>query len=164
MSYEFSNERTYELIPEGDYEVILENAEIKFSKTSDASWINCAFRIRDDVEQGCQGRLIYDNIFQDKKKQGHYNEAKLHTILLTQGKEGRYKFEDNDEIVQFINGMYMIIHIENKPADERNANPYNQVKFCSYKPTNNPIQEGFGSQPTLSQQYSGDVDNDDLPF
>ena len=164
MSYEFSNERTFELIPEGDYEVILESAEIKYSERTGTSWINCAFRIRDDVEQDCKGRLIYDNIFADKKKVGHYNEAKLHGILLTQGKDGRYKFEDNDEIVQFINGMYMIIHIENKPADERNATPYNQVKFCSYKPTNNPLQEGFGT-PTLSQQYSGNIDDDsDLPF
>lgn len=163
--YSFSNEREFDLIPEGNYEVILEEAEIKTSERTSAQWISCKFRIRDDVDQGSQGRVVFDNIYEDKKNPGFFNKAKLHGILLVQGKDGRYSFEDNDEIVQFINGLYMIIHIENKPADEWHEEAYNQVKFCSYKPTKNPLKEGFGQNQTLSQQHTLNIDNEeDLPF
>lgn len=161
--YEFSNEREYDLIPEGDYEVILENAEITTSKNG-AEYISCCYRIREDVEQGCQGRLIFENIYKDKNNPELFDKRKLHNILLVQGKEGRYKFDDNDEIVQHINGLLMLIHIENKPADQWHDKPYNQIKYLSYKPTKNPYKTLGGATAKQPSTNPDDIKDEDLPF
>ena len=157
--YEFSNEEKYELIKAGEYEVVLDTAEIKVSKDGSKRFISCLFKIREDVEQVEQGRIIFDNIFEDKKNPGQFSLNKLQKLLLVQGKEGKYKFDDDDELVQFINGLYMRITIENKPSDEYHPDPYNQVKYCSYKPSNHLPKNLIKEEP---KEFV--VDEADLPF
>jgi hypothetical protein len=162
--YEFSNEREFDLLPEGDYEVVLENAEIKETKAG-KPYISCCYRVREDVEQGCQGRPIFESIFPDKTNPELFDKRKLHAILLVQGKEGRYKFEDNDEIIQHINGLLMLVHVENNPADDYHDKPYNQIKYCSYKPTKHPYKTLEGGQSNKTPSVNpADIKDEDLPF
>ena len=164
MSYEFSNKREYELIPAGTYEVILDTVEIKVAKNSQKEYLSCTYRIRDDVEQACAGRLLFESIFRDKTDPTVFNKRLIHNILLSQGEKGKYKFEDEEEIIQHINGLYMQVYIENNPADEFHNEPYNRIKFGSQKETKFPPQT-IGSTSKIDQQYGLNVDDDeDLPF
>lgn len=161
----FSNKETYELIEQGEYEVILEKAELAKTKNGEKTYIALSFRIRNDVEQKFQNKLIFENIWKDKDNQNHYDDAKIQKILLTQGPNGKYEFANGyPELIQYINGLSMRITIEKKEADQWHEEPYNQVKYRSYKPSNAKPQELVSNQP-LSQNLSNiEVNDDDLPF
>lgn len=166
MAYEFSNKEEYELLPDGDYEVILDTAEIKKTNDGSKKYVSCAFLIRSDVEQQGKGRRIFDNIWQDKEDQSKFDLRKLHKILLTQGPSGRYSFADDNEVVQFINGLNMIIHIEKRDADEYHEEAYNQIKYLSYKPSKSqPKTLSTTTQTVEVPSYTADVnDLPDIPF
>lgn len=170
MGYEFSNQETYDLIPEGDYEVVLETAEIKKTKDETKRYINCMFKIREDVEQGSKGRVVFDTIWSDRENPNQFDKRKLHKILLTQGPNGKYSFADDDEIVQHINGLTMIVHVNKNGADQYHQEDYNEVKYCSYKPSKaqpktigfNPTQTAPGVVTAAGIDFN--VVDDDLPF
>jgi hypothetical protein len=167
MSYEFSNKPEYSLITESDYEVILEKAEIKSTETG-KRYIEVYFRIRNDVEQAFKGMRVRDTIWADKVNPNQFDNKKLHKILLTQGPEGRYKFADEDEIIQFINGLPMMIHVSQKEADEYHQEAYNEVKYLSYRPskaqgqTLSPTQNSINALNNAGIEFN--VSEDDLPF
>lgn len=169
----YSNKPQYDLLEEAkDEEAILETAEIKELPTSGKRVINLKFKIRDDIEQPNKGRVIFDTIWPDKKNPNDFDSRKINALLLVKGEDGKYDFEDYDELVQYINGFLLRISIEKKPADEYHEEPYNQVKYCSYKPT----QAGMKSIPSGNSMATPtkasndtvtlDVDDDDenLPF
>lgn len=165
--YEFSNKPTYDLIADGEYETILEKAEIK-STENGKRYIELIFRIRSDVEQAYKGMSIRDTIWTDKVNPNQFDNKKLHKILLTQGPEGRYKFADEDEIVQHINGLLMIIHISKKEADQYHDEDYNEVKYLSYKQSKSQPKSlsGFeaGAKALNDAGIDFNIESDDLPF
>lgn len=169
MSLSFSNKPEYELLKEvKKQEVFIENAEIKRTERSQKQFINIKFRIRDDIEQENGGRVIYDTIWEEKNNPGVFDTRKISALLQSQGENGKYNFEDYDELVQYINGLSMIITVEVKPADDYNEEPYNQVKYCSYKPSE-AKSKTLGKEEKSSKNYSAsDVVNMDdlenLPF
>lgn len=166
--YEFSNKPEYDLIAEGDYETILESAEITSTPDGSKRYIALKFRIRADVEQAYKGMSIRDTIWADKINPNQFDNKKLHKILLTQGPNGKYKFADEDEIVQHINGLTMLIHISKKDADQYHAEAYNEVKYLSYRPskaqgqTLSPTQNSINALNSAGVEFN--IDSDDLPF
>lgn len=171
MAYEFSNKDEYELLPEGDYEVVLDTAEIKRTADGSKRYISCSFSIRTDVEQPGKGRKVFDSIWQDKDNPEQFDHKKLQKLLLVQGPNGKYTFADEDEVVQFINGLNMIIHIEKREPDEYSSEARNQVKYLSYKPskaqpkTLGAKDEGVAYvKEVLGDNVNIVEDSDDLPF
>jgi hypothetical protein len=170
MAYEFSNKDEYELLAEGDYEVVLDTAEIKRTNDGSKRYIACSFLIRSDVEQQGKGRKVFDNIWQDKENPEQFDHKKLQKLLLVQGPTGKYSFADEDEIVQFINGLNMIIHIEKRDADDYHEEGYNQVKYLSYKPSKaQPKTLGTDNGVAYAKEILGPnvnivEDDDSLPF
>lgn len=166
--YEFSNKEEYELIPEGDYEVILDSAEIKVPEGNGKRYINCKFLIRTDVEQPQKGRVVFDKIFENKDT-NQFDHRKLQKMLLVQGPSGTYTFAGDEELVQFINGLLMNIHISKKEADEYHENPYNEVRYCSYKPSkaqpkslSNPTANSAEALKNAGIEFN--LPSDELPF
>ena len=158
MSYDFTQETKYDLINEGEYEVVLQLAEKK-ATTTGKEYINCQFKIRDDVAQPSAGRYVFDAIWEDKTRTGSFDFNKLKAIIKTQ-ENATLKFDSDDEIIQYINGLLMRIHISKKPADGYHSEEYNEIKYCSYKPTNFPLKTlGKPSDDLIS-----DIDEEDLPF
>ena len=167
----YSNKPQYDLLDEAkDEEVYLENAEIKELPRSGKKVINLKFRIRDDIEQPNKGRVIFDTIWQDKEKPDDFDSRKINALLLVQGEDGKYDFDDYDELVQYIIGTFLRISIEKNPADEYHEEPYNQVKYCSYKPTKvgaKSVSNGNSvSTPTKASNdtVTLDVEDESLPF
>jgi len=102
----------FSLIPCGDYEVYVENAEERPTK-SGRFQLSVLLKIRDDIQQACQNRCLFLNIFQktpekltDEDRQvGNYNYSHLYHLLdvtdiLTSGKE----FEDMGDICRLLIG------------------------------------------------------------
>ena len=165
MAYQFSNTETYELIPEGDYEVVLATAEIKKTNDGSRQYISCKFTIRTDVEgQTNGGRSIFDNIWGDKEKTGQFDNRKLQKLLLSQGPNGRYSFDTDEELVQHINGLNMLVHISKKDADEYHDEAYNEIKYCSYKPSKAQPKTLGTAKPAGVVEPSYDFTESDLPF
>lgn len=165
MAYEFSNKDTYDLIPEGDYEVVLATAEIKRTNDGSRQYISCKYTIRNDVDgQTNGGRSVFDNIWGDKEKLDQFDNRKLQKLLLTQGTSGRYSFANDEELVQHINGLNMIIHISKKDADEYHGEAYNEVKYCSYKPSKAQPKTLGATKPAGVVSATYDITDDDLPF
>lgn len=158
LHFDGKNEKKdFDLIEEGKYEVVL-NAE--WRKTGNGElYINCAFRIRKDVEQKNAGRLVFDGIYKSKKS-GEYSKLKIDGILSTI-ENAKCDFESYDELIQYINGRNMIITIETQKADPSypNSKDKSVVKYLSYEPTKNPTTDGVKEAENLP-----DIDESELPF
>ena len=168
LGYEFSDRDEYELIKEGYYEVVLDTAEVRSYK-SDASkkYLSLKFIIRQDVEQPHSGRTIYESVFKDKANPDQFDHRKLQKIILTQkGKDTfQNKFANEDELIQYINGLTMQIYISLKEPDQYHETSFNEVKFLSYRPSEVKLQE-IGAKPAQPQKKVEyvDFDSESLPF
>ncbi len=151
---------SYEPIEKGEYEVVL-TAEWKDKADKSGKFINCVFRVRDDVEQKNQGRLIFDAIYESKTKKGVYQPAKIEGILDTVT-DANYEFKNYDEVIQYINGLAMRIEVQIEKADpdKDNSKDRNIVKYLSYKPTLHPLAES----PFKNLNPNSDISAEDLPF
>lgn len=165
--YEFSDKEEYELIADGDYEVILETAEVRSYKTdSSKQYLSLKFMIRQDVEQKHCGRFVFESVFRDKTNPDQFDHRKLQKIILTQkGKDTfQNKFANEDELIQYINGLLMQIHISCKEPDDYHETPYNEVKYLSYKPSTVKLLEIPTAQAAPKKTEMLDFSADDLPF
>lgn len=144
--------KEYELITDGDYEVTLE-AEWAKTKSGD-QYINCKFTIRKDVDQKFGGRIIFDGIYKNKTT-GEYNSSKINGIL-NAIPAAKQDFEDYDDLIQYINGQNMIISIVTQEA-QGDYSAKSVVDYLSYRMSENIPQ---GTKDTTSEE----VDVDSLPF
>lgn len=158
-NYSFTyEENSYSLVTEGTYETIL-TIEKKYHEASDRQYISLKWVIRDDVEQGCQNRRVLESIWEDKENPGRFPTKKLSKILSIQGKDGKYNFDDIDEVLQFINGWNVRIGVKIGKPDDYHTEEYNYVSF--YGPTKFPNQT-LESNGATKVEYQ--VDTDELPF
>ncbi len=166
--YEFSDREERDLIDDGIYEVTLDTAEVKSYKTdSSKQYLSLKFIIRPDVEQKFGNRLVFETIFRDKTNPDQFDHRKLQKIILTQkGKDTfQTKFANEDELIQYINGLTMQIHISRKDPDDYHDEPYNEVKYLSYRPSNIKLAElGAKVEAAPKKQEMIDFEADDLPF
>lgn len=159
----FSNTQTYDLIKAGTYEVELE-ASFRQVESTGRKYIACRFVIRKDLEQEFGGRSIIDKIWEDKVNPGTYDSRKLQKLLLVQGADGKYNFNDYEELVQHLNGFLLRITIVEKEPDDYNENAYNEVKFMSYAKSQALPKQIGGVNQENSNTTAIDVDDSDLPF
>lgn len=144
--------KEFEPIADGDYEVTLE-AEWAKTKSTNEPYINCKFTIRKDVEQKFGGRMVFDGIYKSKTT-GEYNASKINAILMAIPC-AKMDFNDYDELIQYINGQNMIVSIETQEA-QGDYPARSIVGYCSYRTTEHlPKTE----KPTLTE-----VNDEDLPF
>jgi hypothetical protein len=168
LNFTGKNDSTYELVEKGDYEVTL-SCEWA-AKKSDPSehYINCKFKIREDVEQSFAGRVVFDSIY----KQGgtmDYNRAKING-LLSAIPRAKLDFADYDELIQYLNGQNMVVTIEIEPANAYHTTDKNIIKYLSYRPSEVPMAT---VAPATKAVVNDDVDplfggmaevDGDLPF
>lgn len=142
--------KEFEPIAEGDYEVTLE-AEWAKTKSTNEPYINCKFRIRKDVEQKFGGRMVFDGIYKNPTT-GEYRAEKINAILMAIPC-AKMDFNDYDELIQYINGQNMIISIKTQAQGDYPAKSV--VGYRSYRTTEHlPKTE----KPTLTEV------SEDLPF
>ena len=158
MAYIYKKEE-YELIGEGDYECTIEKAEFKETPMSHRKKIALTIRIRSDVEQPCQGRIVFDDIWSSSDDDTRYDEIKINRILGTQDIEVGTEFKTIEDVVKVILGAYVKCHIEIK-HDNYQDKDVNRVKY--YRTSEKKPQK-LGDQPTSDNLDSIELD-DDIPF
>lgn len=161
LDFKGANDREYELIAKGTYEVVL-TAEWK--EVNGKKAINCKYLIRDDVEQNYQGRLVFDTIWESKTKKGEFTPSKIEKIL-DAIPNARYQFANYDEWIQYVTGMPMRVDIVINPADPQKpeSKDRNEIRYDSWRQSLKPFVTGSGvSFGNVKPQT--DVSLSDLPF
>jgi len=123
--YDVEDSKSYELVPDGDYEVHLDTAEKKTSK-SGKEMLSLTFKIREDVPQAGQGRLIFDNVMRDQIKTDYFDVAKVGCIISTQPNHPK-SFQSEDQAIQYINGIDLIIQVSHTDGTD-GYEPKNRIK------------------------------------
>lgn len=161
MSYKFneSEATSEELLPEGDYEVILEKAEFKETPTSKRKKIGLAYRIRSDVEQSCKNRVLFDDIWTDKETNSIYDNKKINRIMGTQNIADGKEWKTIQDVVKDMIGIYLIAHVAIKHDDYNNKN----VNAISYYKESKHKPQTIGEQASSNLQ-DFDINEDDIPF
>ncbi len=107
------------LIKEGEYEVILEKAEIK-KLLSGKEKIGIQFRIRTDVEQEGKNRIVFEDIWKEKDNPQFFNRRRLNLLLATQKIDNGKTFNTIQELLQFLTGATLVIKLGVEHDDYKN--------------------------------------------
>lgn len=148
MSYTYNKEE-YELLKDGEYECVVDNIRIA-ETTTGKEYINLTFKIRDDIEQEYQGRLIFESIWKEKDSD-YFNRKRLNKILQTQAEIGYVKegqeFKDIEDVLDTIAGSFLIC-VVGKRMNDYVGREENFIRY--YKKT--------------EHQLTGMVQDEELPF
>lgn len=158
-NYNVEDKKTYEPIPAGTYKVTLSGEE-KLKKDNKTKYLALTLKLDDsNQDKKVVNRLVFDNVYKDKTYTDQYAIYKIKAILLTQGPGVKMTFEDNDELIQFLNGLTMQVEISVEEPNEYHSNPKNVV-------TRYIANSTFGGNSTVAEQYTDSiaVNDDDLPF
>ena len=149
------------LIEEGDYEVVVERAEERTAVSTGKDYITLMLKIRDDVEQKFQNRTIFYSIFKDKDNPNQYNEKKINRLLdcLPEDEiQDGQAFEEVQDFLNLVKGMYLIAHIKVGFSEYKNADE-NYIAYI--KTTKHPSNKLNNNQQV---EISIIEDDKDLPF
>lgn len=171
LDYSEKRETGFDLIPEGTYEATAKCLGITTKTRDDGStfsFISLSWRIRDDIEQACPARVVFDDIHQDKNNPSQYNDRKIYDIIFggqdQNDSKSRFKFEDYDDLCQHLNGMNCRIDVE---INEYNGVKRNRIKFGGYHPSQARAQVlGAPASPVVASGGLEDLDDidSDVPF
>lgn len=140
----------YEQIKNGEYEVEIESAEETEIPTTHTPKLKFVYTIRSDVEQGFQGRKIFEDWF--KIRDTHdYNKKRLRQIIrATNRAEPTQTFATLKEVLDFLVGKQVVVNVKNED-DSYNGITRTKLNVKFYKESQHKPQ-------TL------DLNDDELPF
>ena len=174
-------QQAFELIPEGDYEVFVELAEERPTLSGTLS-LSVRLKIRDDVQQPCQNRLLFLNIY--KKKQPNsddlqvdgYNYLHLYHLLdvtgvFSSGKE----FDSMTDICRILAGRELRVTVHHEKWNGKLKERIDQLKGVqesdpdySQETVMNPSYSVPPAPPAVSNSSSIDefeeIISGDIPF
>lgn len=163
MSYTFSKanaDKDFDKIPDGDYEVSVESMKEATTKNGKDK-IAIGFRIREDVEQPCKGRFLWDDIWKEKDNPSQYNHLRLDQLIGTQHVEDGTSFETVDDIARVMVGSFLIVHVKNE-VDEWQGEKRERTRIKYYKSTKHPAQTL--NSPSSGNLSSIEITDDEMPF
>lgn len=160
---EFDTDRKFELIDDGDYEVVIAKVEPKesiSSKTGKAvKRLALTFKIRTDVDQKFKGRSVFFTIF-GREGDEYYDYRIVNKIIMTQLKKGEKLFlEGVDEVLQYLQDLKLVVGITSEYDDFRDEDR-NVIVEDSFKPS----VAGPEKKDTSANLDSLEVKDDDLPW
>ena len=149
----------YALIKDGEYELSIEKIETKILE-SGSKKVAIQFRVREDVEQASQKRVIFEDIWKERETI-YYNRKRLNQLIGTQKVEDGKSFADIDEIMDMLRGANVRAKIVVK-YDDYHEKDINSIAY--YMSTKEGAQE-LGAKTTNEKGVPTiDVAEDDLPF
>lgn len=158
MAYTFKKEDGFELIPDGKYECQIEKAEFKETPTNRRRKIALTIKIRSDVEQKCQGRLAFDDIWTSKEDGITYDTHKINRILGTQDIAEGTVFDTIQDVVKAMVGACLVCDIRIKHDDYQNKD----VNFIHHYETSKEKPQKLGEEAPMAS--TAVLDDDDVPF
>lgn len=154
MSYKYDATQVneYGLIAEGLYEVILEKAETK-TLPSGKEKIGIMFRIRSDVDQAFQNRVVFEDIWKERDTE-FFNRKRLNMLMGTQNFENGKTFNSIAELIDALTGAFLQINVT-KSYDDYRQEEVNGISY--YRSSEHKPQTVAATQPS-------DTSEDDIPF
>jgi hypothetical protein len=156
-TYEKASVENYDLIKEGEYEAFVEKALIKETLTGKQK-IALQFRIRSDVNQESQNRVVFEDIWKERENPQFFNRKRINQILGTQHFEDGKSFETVEKLLEAIIGANLIIKIGIEHDDYRNADVNHVVYYKSSK--QQPKTIGSATKAPEPKEIA----DEDLPF
>jgi len=143
------------LIKEGEYEVIITNAESKAAKTSGKPMITVSYEVRSDVEQEFQGwKLDYNNFIIEADNS--FTNTLLHSCGWDE-KDNPPNFADLKDMAQQLVGKTLVVTVKHeeyvKDGEKRKTG---KARFTSRSKLNQPASNASNGPIEVSE--------DDLPF
>lgn len=120
-----------DLIPQGDYEVIVKKAEEKETKNGDKKYISIQLAVRNDIDQKYKNKIIFESLFKSKDT-GKYQMKQFNTISKALKIPNGKNYGSLDELLGDWNNKSMLVRIKH---EEYNGNTnarvgfYNESKF-----------------------------------
>lgn len=163
---------SYEPIPEGDYEVLIDKSELKKNLETGEEKIDMVFVVRNDVRQECQNRLIFNTMRrvkeptpEDKACDGFFSKVVQGISKAALLPDGR-KYNNVAEWAADLCGRAVIVTVKHSPGrDGRvfvNARYYSESKFPNVQHKRKDAQPSNGY--TGSAMANEANDDDDCPF
>lgn len=175
MSYTYDKNDANGLVKEGDYEAIIERMEVK-TIPSGKNKLSVAFRIRDDVDQAYKNKWMFKDIWESKEEPGVFNRKQVNQLLGTQKIEDGQTFDDINQVIKFLEGCPLIIHISIEFDDYRgedvNAISYfKKTKVVPQVVGGDDVEEDVPQNPAPAPKQEKEpakegvvIGDDDLPF
>lgn len=115
MAFTFNRveeQETRTFIPEGEYEVFIEKAELGSNKDNTNHCISLQYRLRDDVEQQYKRFVVFERLWQNKETK-QFNTDRLHRLLscATSIEDGKV-FNSLQEVLDTLKGAKLIINVK----------------------------------------------------
>jgi hypothetical protein len=145
-------------LPEGDYEVAVEKAELKTLQSSGKIKISLWLRIRSDVEQEGKGRVVFDDIWKEKEHPEFFNRKRLNAILGALDTKDGTVFDTIQDLLSAIRGGHLIAHVVQE-FDQFHGETINRVKFY-----NKSKVKPQSLAPAASGTAGIELSDDELPF
>ena len=165
MPYTYDASEVSSLIKEGDYEATIERMERK-TLPSGKEKLSVMYRIRSDVEgQSYGNKCIFEDIWAERENPGVFNRKRINQLLGTQEIEDGHTFETINDVIDFLLGGNLIIHVgvELDTYHGEDVNTVSYYKSSKIKPKKIGNVESKSSVEAKPVQ-SGIIDDDDLPF
>lgn len=134
MSFTVNYDDVFEgndLIPQGDYEVIVKKAEEKETKDGSKKYISIQLAVRNDIDQKYKNKIIFECLFKGKDT-GKYQMKQFNTISKALKIPNGKNYSSLDELLGDWNNKPMLVRIKH---EEYNGNInarvgfYNESKF-----------------------------------
>lgn len=139
MPFIFEKDKEFTLIKDGEYEAIIESAEIK-TIPSGRDKIALTYKIREINNQAFANRKIFEDIWEDKDVKGLFNEKRLNKLMssaLPDLKDGT-TFESINDVLNSLIGQKLIIVVKTE-FDDYYGKDRNRIYY--YKKTKAPDQK-----------------------
>lgn len=161
MGYTYEKqEDNYGLLKEGEYEVRIERVEQK-TTNSGKEKLAIMFRVRDDVEQDHNNRVLFEDIWKERDTE-FYNRKRLNQLLGTQHLEDGTSFNSIDDIIKVLSGANLIV-VVNTRFNEYYDKEENGI---SYYKSSNHLPKALTSTGITTKENLDKIEiaDEDLPF
>lgn len=161
MAYIFDDTNTKQKsnpLPEGKYECFLDSWEMRTLPVSGKEKISLKFIVREDIDQPCQRRVVFDDLWRDREDPKFWTTWKVNALIATQPEITKgTRFEEIGDVLNFLTGKLMLLSVG---IDEYNGKQYNVVKYRDV--TKHPFKTVGGQQAQPAPSF--EEDDDGLPF
>lgn len=153
-------ENTVRVIPEGEYEVIIEKVELQANKDNTNKCIFLQYRIREDVDQEYKRFVIFERIWQNRETH-QFNLDRLNRLLSSATKLADGKvFNTLNEVLEELKDskLRVVVKIEHDDYRDEDRN------FVYFYKSSKVQATQLSSTTSSSTTSSVEITENDLPF
>lgn len=165
--------KDFEPVDEQEYEFVIASFEYKTAGTG-RQQLSFKLKIRDDVEQKNQNRVVWYNISKREDDGKAFNFYRINQLILSQkGSDGyRERFKEGlDEALQYLVGRHLVGYVT--VEDGNNGKPFNSIDGDTFGPSKWDKAHPAAANSGMTADENGikkqnteslDIPDDDLPF